>query len=329
MDRSSRSQCARRTSGFTLIELLVVIAIIAILIALLLPAVQQAREAARRSSCKNNLKQLALACHNHHDVFGRLPAGYEDVDTSDSGDANWGWGTRILPYLEASNQFEAMGVNEFALQQIVTAVGGISGTAPVGDYPAQHQGFVQATSSPINAFLCPSASNSHLTSFAGYNRSEGVAVSNYPGVHGVNPSNEGRNFGGAGNGVFGRAEEHRFRDITDGLSNTFLVGERAVNPSITTNAGTTWLGIESAPGNGNPGMRILGSGFQPINPPPTEHERVHRIAFSSFHTGGAQFALADGSVRFVSENISFSTNAADYGTFQRFCRRDDGQVINE
>jgi len=91
----------RSRSGFTLIELLVVIAIIAVLIALLLPAVQQAREAARRTQCKNNLKQIGLACHNFHDVYGNFPPGLPDDDTD-----NWSWGTYILPYIEQAPLFK-------------------------------------------------------------------------------------------------------------------------------------------------------------------------------------------------------------------------------
>ena len=95
-----------RPRGFTLIELLVVIAIIAILIALLLPAVQQAREAARRSSCKNNLKQLALALHNYEATYRLLPPGYlhkPDPGGSFANDMGFAWGTMILPQLEQTN----------------------------------------------------------------------------------------------------------------------------------------------------------------------------------------------------------------------------------
>src|SRR6056297_1264459 len=105
----------RRRAGFTLIELLVVIAIIAILVALLLPAVQQAREAARRSSCKNNLKQLGLALHNYHDTHTTLPPGWISVDgvvhSPHDGVSGAGWGTMILPFVEQSNLYDAFNPN--------------------------------------------------------------------------------------------------------------------------------------------------------------------------------------------------------------------------
>ena len=108
----------KKSAGFTLIELLVVIAIIAILVALLLPAVQQAREAARRTSCKNNLKNLALAVHNYHDIHNTLPMGnmFRVSNTHPRGNnianANsWGWAYFILPQLEAANMYNALDIN--------------------------------------------------------------------------------------------------------------------------------------------------------------------------------------------------------------------------
>src|SRR6056297_544562 len=105
----------RRRAGFTLIELLVVIAIIAILVALLLPAVQQAREAARRSSCKNNLKQLGLALHNYHDTHGMFPinwgTGY-DGTTNPTSSVQFSWMTYILPYIEESALYDTINFNE-------------------------------------------------------------------------------------------------------------------------------------------------------------------------------------------------------------------------
>ena len=103
---------ARRRSAFTLIELLVVIAIIAILIALLLPAVQQAREAARRTQCKNNMKQLGLALHNYHDVYGQFPnAFYDPLNASgalQNNTAAWSWGTMLLPYMDQAPAFNKL-----------------------------------------------------------------------------------------------------------------------------------------------------------------------------------------------------------------------------
>ena len=103
-----------RCKGFTLIELLVVIAIIAILVALLLPAVQQAREAARRSSCKNNLKQIGLALHNYHDVHNVLPPGYLRYANSAStwSGPGWGWGVMILPQIEMTGMYDALRIDE-------------------------------------------------------------------------------------------------------------------------------------------------------------------------------------------------------------------------
>ena len=101
----------RTRKGFTLIELLVVIAIIAILIALLLPAVQQAREAARRSTCKNNLKQIGISLHNYHDVHNAFPPGWIAVENNSpniEGESGFGWGTMLLPYMDQAPLYQQM-----------------------------------------------------------------------------------------------------------------------------------------------------------------------------------------------------------------------------
>ncbi|WP_339749897.1 DUF1559 domain-containing protein [uncultured Rubinisphaera sp.] len=129
----------RKRIGFTLIELLVVIAIIAILVALLLPAVQQAREAARRSSCKNNLKQIGLAMHNYHDTHSCFPPGYVDqMGESDEGDAltenQWGWGSQILPFLEQGAVFDVLDVGDNKLSDCATSGSAVNTASGGGNH---------------------------------------------------------------------------------------------------------------------------------------------------------------------------------------------------
>ncbi len=128
---------ARKRAGFTLIELLVVIAIIAVLVALLLPAVQQAREAARRSSCKNNLKQLGLAFHNFNDTYRELPPGVRSA---------WGmsWTWDILPYLEQPAVYELMPDDP------------LSDSGHWGGTDARSLGLIQITRTNVPVFHCPS-----------------------------------------------------------------------------------------------------------------------------------------------------------------------------
>ncbi len=214
--------------AFTLIELLVVIAIIAILIALLLPAVQQAREAARRTQCKNNLKQLALALHNYESTYGLLPPGWIPADgngytggrgstgTGTNGQGSWGWPALVLPYVDQAPLFNTLQVG----QDIRVAL----------DDPAKLVLMQQA----FPAFKCASDTapdvndRRRVAGFAGTNRN--LSTSNYVGWNSGsrgwlpmegNPQNR--------KGVFFLNSNTRFRDVTDGLSNTFLLGERMYN----------------------------------------------------------------------------------------------------
>jgi prepilin-type N-terminal cleavage/methylation domain-containing protein len=203
--------CKRRP-GFTLIELLVVIAIIAVLIALLLPAVQSAREAARRAQCVNNLKQIGIAMHNYHDVFGALPYGHGPFGWND-----WNAQSYLLPYLEQGALFNS-----------INFVNGISGANP-GQAPNSTSHRIQ-----VNGFLCPSDIN-RLTSVYGH--------INYSACEGNNP----QFFGNAFNGMFGWVANNNqdgtassdnkanvgrtgtsitFRDVIDGLSNTAAFSEK-------------------------------------------------------------------------------------------------------
>ncbi|MBA4029871.1 MAG: hypothetical protein C0478_03000 [Planctomyces sp.] len=204
-----------RVRGFTLIELLVVIAIIAVLIALLLPAVQQAREAARRSACKNNLKQMALALHNYESTHGVLPPGYlHKFDPAGSG-ANhmgFGWGLMVLPQLEQASLYNRFDFNrpgfsaanlparEFSLPVFL---------CPSDPYSQAHYVVRDDASSPVEQYAGGSYAANWGPSTASSNLDDTPTESQ---------------------GVFYRNSNSRFRDISDGLSNTLAIGERTNGP---------------------------------------------------------------------------------------------------
>lgn len=297
---------AQGTRGFTLIELLVVIAIIAILIALLLPAVQQAREAARRSQCKNNLKQIGLALHMYHETAGTFPPGWiaQHPTTNQPywlGRPGWGWATRILPYLEQENvQNNLINFNLSMLDSFHDQV--------------------RTTSIPV--FLCPSDPGE--TTFmltpgtmpmpnysAGFTDTR-VPKANYIGVFGtVRMIDAGCPMGECvGNGSFVLQKAFRFRDFTDGLSTTFITGERNSEYSP-----STWLGVFAGAAHA-PG-RIVAVAENPPN-----SDITPAFTFSSSHTSGTHFLSGDGSVKMISENI-------DQGTYHALCTRSGGEVVGE
>ncbi len=288
---------SRRRSAFTLIELLVVIAIIAVLIALLLPAVQQAREAARRSQCKNNLKQLGLALHNYHDVYQVFPYG-QDARLGGSG-GNWAWGASILPQLEQASLFNALNVGNIDFLTECT--------------DATKLALMQK---PLAVFRCPSdtglPTNSALTLNPG---SVVVATSNY--VASNNSADNDRD--NTYNGMFGATgggsrPPVALRDITDGTSNTLAIGERAWNSGgIQYNAAIFYGTRDTDEATNGVGMTMNhGCGVVPINSTSSNGPR----GYSSVHEGGAQFLLADGSVRFISENVNHNTDTTVNSTFE-------------
>ena len=238
--------------GFTLIELLVVIAIIAILIALLLPAVQQAREAARRTQCKNNLKQIALACHNFQDTYNRLPGGDFGPDITipynSNGPKNLTWNDhqfmgilpQILPQIEQPNLYSQIAIwkgIDFRPHPTVA-----------GNYNPEVRYFSDATTwalaqAKIPAFACPSdpqisssgntpsrmhmwetatGGNFTIGLFAG---EQNTGKTSYMGVAGFLGDIQRWSNWSAAKGVFGMRATFKFRDITDGLSNTAMFGE--------------------------------------------------------------------------------------------------------
>ena len=321
--------------GFTLIELLVVIAIIAILIALLLPAVQQAREAARRSTCKNNLKQIGLALHNYHDTHRTFPPGFvreygsatanDDTSTDESRQGNWAWGAFILPFMDEAALFNLL------------EIGPTTCAEAMGDATKR-----ALLSEPVGTYRCPSDPNDGISPHSfrddtGSTHGSVMALSNYVAV------NHQDNVRRTNTGIFGMDSRVRFRDIVDGTSNTLLVGERVYRLSSAIEGtdpgnGSTISGVLNGDGGcvfcargsreaSSHGIRdVLGSGVTAINGPSNiavghVHSTCAR-AFSSAHEGGAHFVLADGSVRFLSENM-------DTVTYRNLIQREDRNVIGE
>jgi prepilin-type N-terminal cleavage/methylation domain-containing protein len=328
-------QKTRQTQwGFTLIELLVVIAIIAILVALLLPAVQQAREAARRSSCKNNLKQLGLALHNYHDGANCFPPGFvrvygsataNDLTTDAAGNqGNWAWGAFILPYMEQGNVYEAIKVNT---DRCAEALGNATSVA-----------FMRTS---IEAYRCPSDPNSGFIRYSIWN-SAGASVSPFIALSNYIASNDSTDTLRIGNGMFFMDSSVKIRDILDGTSNALALGERAdiflngisgidpgnaqvYNGLLNTLAGSVFC-TRGTRQQSSHGIRdVFGSGISSINGPQglvAFAESTAARSFSSNHRGGAQFALADGSIRFMSDSINLTL-------FRNLISIKDGKVTGD
>lgn len=278
----------RKKNGFTLIELLVVIAIIAVLIALLLPAVQSAREAARRTQCKNNLKQLALAMHNYHDTHGVFPPGYLT-------ETGWGWGTMLLPFVEQGNLFDAL--------------------SPSGPMSLTDAARLELVRESLGMFRCPSDSQPVLNdkSKPEVAAKEEIAMSNYLGIMGSVVADPN------GNGTMFQDSRVRIGDITDGTSTTLLLGER----DYVRHRASIWAGSTNHPATNRNFVVSETSDALRIN-------GADQNAFSSMHSSGAQFALADGGVRFVSENLMSADGVASAsGVWQRLGQRNDGQVVGD
>jgi len=279
--------------GFTLIELLVVIAIIAILIGLLLPAVQKVREAASRLKCQNNLKQIGLGFHNYHSSYNRFPSGFESqttgIDEPNLG-PGWGWAAQLLPYVEQDNL--ARQIN-FSLD-------------------IRHANNATARITRVPLYLCPSDSSPQ--SIFTVQDEDGnplcdVAFANYVGVGGVYEVSAYPDSSNGSPGILLRNSRVHVNGITDGSSNTILVGERASKQSPQ----TTWVGAVT-----DAGVPPLVSGYDVEEPPvlvltnsgtaadgrTPNNPYGHVEDTNSNHTQGVNFLFADGSVRSVRASVS-------------------------
>ena len=210
----------RHHRGFTLIELLVVIAVIGILVSLLLPAVQQARAAARRTQCKNNLKQIGLAFHNYHDVHNVLPMGSSSQPPLDGA---WGMMAHVLPYLELGNTYQLI---DFENSGCCSAVKVLQNATPAQPDPS---------STPINVFYCPDDVNANAQLLSGPTGPSPNSYDcgllfpgDYMGVSGTTEGSPGCSGIVSGKGTFYSMSTTRFRDFTDGMSQTMIIGERGI-----------------------------------------------------------------------------------------------------
>ena len=310
-----------RRRGFTLIELLVVIAIIAVLIALLLPAVQQAREAARRTQCKNNLKQLGLVLHNYEGTFTVFPPSsispfgkgvwnYPGTGPADPNIRLHSFASLILPYLDQSSIYNGLNYSISALD------------------PSN----LQFASKSLPAYVCPSFSGQRYSNDAHYTgaplSSTNYAIRNYAalgaktvvGLSGATPAE----------GILYPQSKNGFRDITDGSSNTaMLVETREQGASV-------WIDGTSA--------ALAGRWFNPTSINPPYGGNTNAINYtpyfistplygfgntidqtwgpSSQHVGGAHHLMADGAVRFISQNL-------DVNTYDALITRGGGEVVGD
>jgi prepilin-type N-terminal cleavage/methylation domain-containing protein/prepilin-type processing-associated H-X9-DG protein len=285
--------------GFTLLELLVVIAIIAILLGLLLPAIQKVREAAARTQCQNNLKQLGLALHGYHDANLRFPPG--GVTASELS-----WHVFILPYIEQGNLF-----NKFDL-----GPGSFDAASGRGPNKNEH------AANRIAMFLCPSSPvermellNDDEPELIGGPGGVAPYTAHYYGVmgpKGTNPAtgqaygwqNVGGHGGFATQGVLGKDSKVSLAQVPDGTSNTLAVGELSRTNSPAPDRYRSWVrGCDGALACA--GCRNVNS---PINTPSID--TFNDVAFGSQHPRGANFLLADGSVRFLADSVALAVYKA-------------------
>ena len=344
--------------GFTLVELLVVIAIIAILIALLLPAVQAAREAARRTQCSNNLKQLGVALHSFHAAQKEFPFGgsLHMAMYSDTGSSAFNWRTSIAPFLELQQVHDEITANVSPLE-LESGVESIPWKRSIANLAAQGvvvktfqcpsdplSSRVHLVEEPWHGVLASDVTGEqyHEAATSNYYGSAGPATCRGPGFMQTSPCGLcGNNVScpcvfNSEDGVYGnrakfcvglfclRAPGIKASGVTDGLSNTLAVGEQILYPPGTSDfANPTPTGLASGPFfSWMSPFSLLSTvrGINTVDLDDIDWNSYYFQGFGSYHPGGANFLLADGSVHFLQETI-------DLWTFGRLGHRSDGEVV--
>jgi len=313
--RQRSNVCRQQPVGFTLVELLVVIAIIGVLVALLLPAVQAARESARRVQCSNHLKQIGLAFHNHHDSMGHLPTGgwgWSYVGDPDGGfgeNQPGGWTYNILPWIEQQ-----------ALREI-----GVGQTGPL-----KQAELARLVGTPIKFYHCPSRRPARLYPITIQPVNAASVTMGAKLDYGAN-CGDGKNERDAGvptqapsphinyPGILFDKSTVKLSTITDGLSNTFMVGEKYLSPSAYTTGGDAADNENLYVGFDNDNSRSVK--LPTYFPPMQDSKLVANLQiFGSAHPGGFNMVMCDGSVRVIQYSI-------DENSYRWLGNCMDGEVI--
>ena len=274
--------------GLTSIELLTIACSALVVAALAVPSLLQARQAARSNRCTNNLKQIGLALHNYHDVYRTFSAGWYTRSYQATDGPWYGWQVSILPFVEKAPLYNE--ISQFASQK----------------QPEPNELFTNR----VEVYICPANLEGVVNDVRG-----GYGVSFYSGNHGNERLPGSADTPQEANGIFYVNSSVGLRDITDGASNTLMIGERGLS-----SAASIWPGVRQNQWENDAVTDC------------SDHARINSdiTSFSSMHGEGANFVMCDGSVRFISQTIeSRPADGGQLGTWQKLSQRNDNQPVGE